>query len=53
MRGHAGNTFNEMADKLAQTGSKREKKVVCNNKEKPNVTRVQRTMDRVENKNAS
>jgi ribonuclease HI len=29
VRGHAGNPFNEMADKLAQAGAVREKKVVC------------------------
>ena len=29
VRGHAGNPFNEMADKLANAGAVREKKVVC------------------------
>ena len=50
IRGHAGNTFNEMADELASIGASREKKVVCDAKEKPNVTRVQRTMDAIEQK---
>ena len=30
IRGHAGNPFNEMADKLAAEGSKKEMKIVCN-----------------------
>jgi len=32
IRGHSGNTFNEMADRLADTGSKRVNKVVCDQK---------------------
>ena len=35
IRAHAGNPFNEMADKLAYTGANREKKVVCDQTKKP------------------